>query len=266
MGTSLYTGKTVWITGASSGIGAALVHHFAALGARVVLSARNLDRLVQVRSSAGLDASNSWVLPLDLAQPEQAQHIAQQALKTVGAVDLLINNGGISQRSLALETTLPVVRELMEVNYFGTVALTQAVLPQMIARGGGHIVVVSSLVGKFGTPVRSAYSASKHALHGYFDSLRAELPETIGVTILCPGFINTDLPLHARTADGTPQGKMDQAQLNGMTADRFAQLAVRAIQRKKLEAYIGGRETLGVQLKRFFPTLFSKQIRRVRVT
>ena len=262
----VYRGKTVWVTGASSGIGEALVHALARQGARVILSARRLDALERVRAAAGLNETQGVCVPLDLGQPEGLTEVVRQVLDHVGRIDILINNGGISQRSRALETDLSVVRQLLTTNFLGTVALTQALLPHWLARGQGQVVVVSSLVGKFGTPLRSAYSASKHALHGYFDSLRAELPVGVGVTLVCPGFIRTHVSVNALVADGSAQGTMDRAQAEGMPAEVCAEKLLRAVARRRNEVYIGGREVLGVQLKRFFPAIFARIVRRARVT
>ena len=187
-------------------------------------------------------------------------------LKLVGKLDILINNGGISQRALALDTTLDVDRKLMDVNYFGTVALTKAVLPAMLTHQLGHIVTVTSLTGKFGSPYRSSYAATKHALHGFFDSLRAELSEThIKVTLICPGFIRTNISIHALTGDGAPLGTMDESTDRGMDPEVLADKILRTIERGKEEAYFGGREVLGVYLKRFFPAYFSRMIRKAKV-
>lgn len=261
-----FAGKTVWITGASSGIGEALVFALAQCGAKIILSARNEGQLRRVQQQAGLTVANSWVVPLDLSDTTSLDAIIQRTLADVGRVDVLINNGGISQRSLAHQTELAVSRSIFEVNFFGTIALTKALLPHFIARDGGQIVVVSSLVGKFGTPLRSSYSASKHALHGYFDSLRAELPRQIGVTLVCPGFIHTQVSVNALTADGSPQNEMDSAQAGGMPADVFAKKMLDALARGKQEVDIGGKERYGVLLKRFFPAQFARTVRNVKVT
>ena len=259
--------KRIWITGASSGIGEALALAFAKNGAQLILSARNekeLNRVAAAASEAG--AVSVIVQPLDLAQHATLPQLAEKVLKLVGKLDILINNGGISQRALALDTTLDVDRKLMDVNYFGTVALTKAVLPAMLTHQLGHIVTVTSLTGKFGSPYRSSYAATKHALHGFFDSLRAELSEThIKVTLICPGFIRTNISIHALTGDGAPLGTMDESIDRGMDPEVLADKILRTIERGKEEAYFGGREVLGVYLKRFFPAYFSRMIRKAKV-
>lgn len=207
------------------------------------------------------------MLPLDLAEPESLARAAREALAE-GPVDVLVNNGGVSQRSLAKDTSLTVDRQLMETNYFGAVALTKAVLPSMIARKKGQLVVVSSLVGKFGTPLRSSYAASKHALHGFFDALRAELVDDgVAVTIVCPGFIKTNVSVNALTGDGSKQGRVDRSLKNGgMSAEECARRMIAPIERQSSEVIIAGREGLGVYLKRYVPYVFEKAITRVKVT
>lgn len=262
--------KVIWITGASSGLGEAIAYALAKRGAKLILSARRKDELQRVKGNCNAGSQpNIRILPFDLTAPETIPLTAQAALQFFGDIDILINNGGISQRSFAKDTLLEVDRRIMEVNFFGTVAVTKAILPHFLKKRKGHIVTVSSVTGKFGTPFRSAYAASKHALHGFFDSLRAELYKDAGdnitVTMICPGFIKTPITLSALTADGTPLGKMDDGQYHGMPADWFAEKVVTAIQKKKLEVYIGGRETLGVTFKRFFPVLFARYIRNAAV-
>ncbi len=261
-----FSGKVVWITGASSGIGAALARALGSRGARVVLSARRADALEAVRASCSRPETH-YVAPLDLAASGTFADLARHVLDTVGPIDMLVNNGGISQRGSVVETDLSVVRRIMEVNFFGTVALTQAVLPSMLARRTGHIVVVSSLMGKFATPRRSTYAASKHALHGFFDALRAEVWEAgIRVTVVCPGYVRTDISRHALTAVGTPYARMDPGQERGMPPEACAERILRAVQKGKHEVLIGGKETGGAYLKRFFPGLLNRVIRRVPVT
>jgi short-subunit dehydrogenase len=261
-----WDGKVVWITGASSGLGEALAHACARRGARLLLSARNETRLLEVQAACAHPERHS-VLPLDLADGATLGPAAEAALARCGQIDVLVHNGGVSQRSLARDTRIEVDRLILETNFFGAVALTKAVLPAMLARKSGHFVVISSLVGKFGTPLRSAYSASKHALHGFFDSLRAETwRDGIRITLVCPGFIRTAITLHALTGDGSPQGTMDRAQKRGMPPAVCAERIVRAVERGKDEILVGGKDRFAVYVKRFVPGLFNRAIRRVRVT
>jgi dehydrogenase/reductase SDR family protein 7B len=258
--------KIVWITGASSGIGEALVYAYNALGARLIISSRNRDELFRVKSNCK-DKINVHVLSLDLADSYSLSGKADEAIRIFGKIDILINSGGISQRGLALETDLKTEQRLLDVNFWGTVILSKAVLPQMIARNSGSIIAISSLVGKFGTKYRSAYAASKHALHGYFDSLRIEIDNpNIHIMLACPGFIKTNVTINALTANGNAQGTMDDAQENGMLPEECAKQIIKAINSKKEEVYIGGKEINGVLIKRFFPKLFAKIIRKAKVT
>jgi short-subunit dehydrogenase len=259
--------KVVWLTGASSGIGEALAYELSARGARLILSARRKDELERVKGNCAAAAqADVRVLPVDLSLAETLQLSTQAALQIFGHIDILINNGGISQRSLVADTALVVDRRIMEVNFFGAIALAKYLLPHFIRQKSGHFVNISSLTGKFGTPFRSAYAASKHALHGFFDAVRAEhYRDNIKVTMICPGFIHTPITLSALTADGTPLNKMDEAQYKGKPAEWCARKIANAIEREKEEVYIGGREVFGVYLKRFLPGLFSKVIRNVAV-
>ncbi|TAE22743.1 MAG: SDR family oxidoreductase [Candidatus Kapaibacterium sp.] len=265
----------VWITGASSGIGEALAHTLAQRGAKshlkLILSSRRIAELERVKADCmrlrGIAGENILLLPLDLEQADTLPSKVESALQHFGVVDIMFHNGGISQRSLAKDTALSVDRRVMEIDFFGTVALTKALLPSMLQRKRGHFVVISSLVGKFGTPMRSGYSAAKHALHGFFDALRAEVwQDNISVTMVCPGFIRTNVSVNAVTGDGVAQGSMDDAQANGMSAEECARRIIRAVEAGKLEVYVGGRERLGVYLKRFVPNLFAKILRNAKVT
>ena len=264
---SAFDGKVVWITGASSGIGEALAKAFADAGARVVLSARRVEELERVRQACG-GGGRVAVVPLDLADHASVPGRAAEAVAAFGQVDLLVNNGGISQRSLARDAALEVDRRIMEVNYLGTVAVTKALLPHLLARRQGRIVTITSVVGKLGTPMRSSYAASKHALHGFFDSLRAELAGTgIGVTLVMPGFVRTAVSANALTADGTPQGPSDDAVAAGMAPDDFARRLLPEIAAGRDEVLIAGpRERFAVALKRFLPGVYAGFIAKAKVT
>jgi dehydrogenase/reductase SDR family protein 7B len=255
-----FQNKVVWITGASAGIGEALALALAHKGAALVLSARDEKALDAVAKKC-LDAGAVRVLvqALDLTRAANFQNITDVVIGKMGSIDILINNGGVSQRALVKDSPLELYRQLMEVNFFGTVALTRVVLPTMIANKKGHIVTMSSLVGKVGSPMRSGYAASKHALHGFFDSLRAEVNDDgIKVLMVCPGFIKTNISLNALKSDGTANGKMDENQQQGMLPSVLAKKILAAIQSGKQEIYVGGKETLILYIKRFFPGLVNK--------
>lgn len=256
--------KTVWLTGASSGIGEALAYALAAKGATLVLSARREAELERVQASCAR-RDQHLVLPLDMQAPEAFASATEAVLNRFGGIDVLIHCAGMSQRASAVETQMSVDRTIMELNYFGPVALTKQVLPSMIARRAGQIVVVSSLLGKFGGPLRTAYCGSKHALHGFFDALRAEVhAHGIAVTIICPGFIRTNASYNALRADGTPHGQMDKNIRQGLAADECARRIVRAIERRRREVYIGRKERLAVYVSRYAPGVFNRIIRRVK--
>ena len=260
-----FANKVVWVTGASSGIGASLAAAFHREGARVILSSRCRKALDEVRYGFD-DQDCSMVLPFDVTDPEGVTSAALEALSRFGGIDILVHSAGISQRSLAKDTQEAVFRRLMEVDFFGPVALTQALLPSMLERKSGHIVVISSLVGKFGTPMRSGYAASKHALHGYFDSLRAEVCfDGIDVTIVCPGFVRTNITLNSLTGDGTPYGSVDGALAEGIPVERCARAVLDGVHRRRREVLVGGAEIFAVYINRFLPGLFAWGVSRAKV-
>lgn len=249
---NVINGKVIWITGASSGIGEALAYELATKNCKLILSARNGDALETVKSKC----SNTEViiLPFDLVDFDNAKNHAEKAIAAFGKVDVLINNGGVSQRSLIADTDFEIDKKLIEVDYLGTVALTKALLPHFIKNRKGHFVTVTSLMGKFGSPYRSGYCGAKHALHGFFDVLRMEhQKDNINVTLVCPGFIRTNVAKNALTADGSKQNIDDVATQNGMKTSVFAKKFVKAVEFEKFEVYIGGKEVIGIYLKRFFP-------------
>lgn len=260
---SRYPDQVVWITGASSGIGAALARAFAAEGAALILSARREQRLLDLRGHLNRSPDDAMVLPLDVADPPAIAPAVERALSLRGRIDVLINNAGISQRSMVEDTQMHAVRKLMEVNFFGLVALTQAVLPHMLERRSGHIVTMSSIAGHVSSPMRSIYSASKHAVRAYSDSLRAEVANRgVNVTVICPGYVRTDISIAAVTGDGSQKGAHDQNILQGLDPDQAAAKMVDAIHRRQRELLIGGREVWAVYLNRFFPGLVARVMPR----
>ena len=259
-----FTNHVVWITGASSGIGAAAARAFARDGARLVLSSRRPAELERVRRICERP-DDHVVVPLDLARIETFPAAVADVLARCGRVDVLLNNGGVSQRALAADATLEVERALMEVDYFGPVALTKALLPAMRARRAGHIVVVSSVMGYLGTPGRSTYAAAKHALHGYFDSLRAEVwRENLKVTLVCPGYVNTAVSDNAVGPRGEKHGRTDGTHTTGIPPEKCAAAIVQGVARGREEVYVGGGEVAGIYLKRFAPWLLSRIVRRMK--
>lgn len=256
-----FNNKIVWITGASSGIGEALALAFAAQGAKLVLSARRREELERVAKSCGEE--NCMILPMDLSDTSNVNQLTEQVIHKFGRIDILVNNGGISQRALAKDSPIDIDRKIMEVNYFGQIALTKSVLPHMLKQKSGHIIVISSISGKFGFYLRTAYSASKHALHGFFDSLRLENEaDGIKVTIAVPGKIQSNISLHALKGDGTAHSVMDRSQEEGMPAAECARAILDAVTLGKEEVLVGGKEIKAVWLKRHFPGWFGRVIRK----
>lgn len=262
-----FTNKVVWITGASSGIGEALADQFIKKGCKVILSSRRKEMLEKIKNRYPDNKENIKVLPLDLAETNNLKDKTDQAEHFFGHIDYLINNGGISQRAFVNDMDLDVLDKVMRVNFMGAAALTKYVLPGMIKQHSGHIVVISSVMGKFGTQLRSAYAASKHALHGFFDSLRNEVyRDNIKVTIICPGYIKTNVSMNALTADGSRYGKMDPGQEHGLTPEECATGIISAIEKNKKEIYIGGnKERIALYLKRFFPGILYKIMRNMEI-
>jgi short-subunit dehydrogenase len=264
------TNKVIWITGASSGIGEALVYALAKKNVKLIISSRRKEELEKVKGNCIAQAQpNIRVLPFDLSEPSTLKLSAEAAIQLFGHVDILINNGGISQRSLAKDTSLEVDRTIMEIDYFGTIALTKHLIPHFIKRKTGHFVTITSVMGIIGTPYRTGYAAAKHALHGFFDSLRAELwneSKNIHVTLVCPGWIHTNISVNALVGDGSQNKKMDDTTGAGMDRHVFAKKMVRAIEAQKEEVYIGGsKEVMAIRMKRFFPKIFSKLVRKAKV-
>ena len=255
----------VWITGASSGIGEHLAYAFSNAGSKLVLSSRSEEDLKRVAQNCGPEAQ-TLVLPLDMTDFELMEAKCREVIDHFGRIDILVNNAGISQRALAADTLLEVDRKIMDVNFVGTVALTKGVLPHMLERSSGHIVVMSSVMGKFAAPYRSAYCASKHALHGFFDALRAEVHENgIHVTLICPGYVHTNVTINALTGDGSKNDEMAASTAGGLEPHVFAEKALSAIRKEKAEVIIGGKETMGVYLKRFLPGVLRRVLRNIEL-
>jgi len=256
------TNKIIWLTGASSGIGEALAYELSLRGHKLILSARNKKQLISVKERCK-NPECVAILPLDLADYGTVSNNVKTAVSIYGRIDILINNAGISQRSLIMDTDLEVYEKLINLNYLGTVALTKEVLPHFISERSGHFVTVTSLMGKFGSPYRSGYCAAKHALHGFFDVFRMEHEKDgIDVTLVCPGFVQTKVAINALIGDGSSQNRNDQATEQGMPPEIFARKMIRAIEKKKYEVYIGGKEIKGIYLKRFYPKLLHKIVLR----
>jgi len=257
----MYKNKVVWITGASSGIGEALTLAFAAEGAKVVLSARRQEELQRVADrcvkEAGANKDDLLVLPLDVTDFESLADKAAQVTGKFSKIDLLINNAGVSQRSAVVDTDLTVYQRLLDVDVLGQIALTKAVLPDMLKRGSGHLAVTSSIAGRVGARKRSGYCAAKYAITGFFDSMRTEVEdEGVNVTTIFPGYINTPVSDNALRGDGSAYGKRDKTTAGGMSAEDCAQIIMKGLSKGKREIYVGsGTEMYAPLLKRLSPEL-----------
>jgi dehydrogenase/reductase SDR family protein 7 len=262
----MFKDNVTWISGASSGIGEALACALAREGAIVVLSARRQDELERVRDRClDLGATGTLVVPLDVTD-EDAMPVAVEAVRgRFDRIDTLINNAGIAQRSLCVDTDMAVYRRLMEVDVLGQIALTKAVLPVMLEQGAGHIAVTASVAGKVGAPYGTGYCAAKHAVMGFFDALRAEVAgKGIRVTTITPGYVRTDISFHALKGDGSEFGTMDQNIAGGMDVDRCAQVILKGFRRGKPEIAVGdGFEMNALWLKRLFPRLLFRMAARL---
>ncbi|WP_347841057.1 SDR family NAD(P)-dependent oxidoreductase [uncultured Draconibacterium sp.] len=259
-----FTGKTIWITGASSGIGKAVAIELSAYDVKLILSGRNEQALKETERQCTQNGCSAIVLPFDLGNEQSVKNAADYIYKNKIKLDALYQFGGISQRSFVHETPVSVDRKIFEINYFGTIALTKLVLPEMIKNGGGHLAVTSSIVGKFGFPYRSSYSASKQALHGFFESLRAEnTKNNIRVSVIIPGRIKTNISVNAVNKDGKTHSKMDEGQDTGMAAEKCAKIICRKLKKEKKEILVGGTEVVMVHIRRFLPRLYYYMASRV---
>lgn len=259
---SYYTNKTVWITGASSGIGEATTKALSLEGANLIISARRENELKRVKNECAAPEKVK-ILPLDLEKNENAEEWAQQAWQLFSGIDILINNGGIGQFGSVLETKSEVERKIFEINYFGNIAMTKAVLPKMLEAGKGHVVAISSIAGNFGQANLAAYSASKAAVNLYYESLKEELVKSpVKIQVVSPGFIQTNVTINSLRPDGTKINKNSPAQENGMPTEGFAKKLLKELQKNKFHPYIGNKELLAVPVHAVAPGLFYKLLRK----
>ena len=262
-----FTDKIIWITGASSGIGESLAMQLSQQKNTIILSSRNTDKLEELAKKCNKLGGSAFVAPIDLSNSDSINKTADLVLEKYNKIDLLINNGGISQRSYVDETPVEVDRKIMEINFFGQVTLTKRVLKNMIASKSGHIAVTSSIVGKFGFPLRSAYSASKHALQGFFETLKIEQKiNNINVSIIIPGRIQTNISVNALLKDGESHGIMDAGQQGGMDVNFCAKKIIKGLEKQKYEIMVGGKELIMVFLRKFFKGIFFKLAAKVKST
>jgi dehydrogenase/reductase SDR family member 7B len=265
MNVSALKGKTVWITGASSGIGEALAYEFARYETILILSGRRKEEIERVGRKCQNLGSKVHAVIFDLSISSEVEKAADSVIDQFKRVDFLVNNGGISQRSLLIDTPVEIDRRVMEIDFFSGVILTKKLIQPMVDSGKGHFIVISSITGVFGFPLRSAYAAAKHALIGFYESLWAELsPKGIDVTIVCPGRINTNVSLNAITERGTAYSVMDHDIHKGISPEKCAQIIVKSVLRRKKMVYIARKEMLMVYFKKFIPWLFYKLVTKVK--
>jgi dehydrogenase/reductase SDR family member 7B len=259
-----FNNQVVWITGASSGIGEGLAKAFNAQGAKVILSARNVAELKRVQSSFSQKDTPSVILPFDVQKYNEAGNMAQKAIEAFGKVDILINNAGLSQRSLAKDTPFIDDLKIIEVDLIGTIALTKALLPHLIQQRG-QVVAISSVMGKINTKYRTAYAAAKHGVVGYFESLRLELEgDGVNVCVILPGFIATNITINA--VGSTAEIAKNSQNNDGLSPEAFAEQALSAIYQRRGNVYIGGfKERFAMFLKRLSPSLFDYFIKNRKV-
>jgi len=264
---SKFENKTVWITGASSGIGEACAYLFAVEKANLILTATGTEALDKTRQKCIELGATCVILRYDLSNLAGIPELVENAFQCFGSIDILFNNAGVSQRGKSLDTLFEVEKKIMDINFFAPVMITKLVLPEMIRKGSGTIAVTSSIAGKFGFPLRSAYSASKHALYGYFETLQAEYySKNIKVVMICPGRVNTNISLNALEQDGKKHGILDSGQAGGISSEKAAIQIVDAIYKQRPEVFVGGKELLMVTINRLFPGLARKLIRKIKPT
>jgi short-subunit dehydrogenase len=263
----MFENKVAWITGASSGIGEALVYQFVGSGARVIASSNDLTGLLRVKEACGSKSEMVCCVPFDLSDMSEIENITGQQVSELGRIDYLLNIGGISQRARIDETPLWLDRKIFEINYFGTIALTKAVLPYMIRQKSGHILATSSISGRFGFPLRSAYSASKQALHGFFETLYLENKSSnIRTSVIIPGRVRTSISFHALDPEGKEHGKLDEGLAKGISPAKAAKIIIRGIKRDKREILVGGSELLLLHIRRYLPWLFFRIADKIKPT
>jgi len=252
-----YRDKIIWITGASSGIGAATAERFARDGAKLILSARNEAALKEVEESCrAAGASDVCILPADLSVLEGLEALAGRAWDAFGGIDVFLANAGISQRCYTADADLEVIRKVMDLDYYSPVILVKSLLPRMIERGGGQLACTSSIAGLFGSKQRSAYCSAKAAIRLFFETVGVEYyDQGIRTTVLIPGRVKTRISFSALERGGKAHGRMDEGQAKGISSEKAARTIYKAIAREKREQLTGGAELLMVYIKRFFPGL-----------
>lgn len=251
-----FNSKVVWITGASSGIGAALAREWASRGAHVILSGRDEARLGEVAADCG----ETLVLPFDVRDAAALADATAKALAWKGGVDIAVANAGVSQRSQALNTGMQVYREIIDIDLTAQIAFTQGLIGHMAERGSGNLLFISSIAGKVGVPMRTAYCAAKFGLAGYADALRAELSNKgVNVHVIYPGSIATNVSRNALTSDGSKRGRSDKAIDQGIRPEDAARTMVDAVANGEREIIVAeGMEQAMGELRRTPDQLFDQ--------
>ena len=257
----MFKDKVAWITGASSGIGEALAQALHAEGAKLILSGRRTEALEALAARLG-GAERCATLAFEVTDFDALPQIVDKAKAAFGRIDILVNNAGVSQRSLAKDTAFEVYRRVVDIDLMAPIALTQLVTPHMVAAGGGRIVAISSIAGKVGVPLRTAYCAAKHGVFGYFDALRAENDHLgLSVHVVAPGSIKTDISRNALTGGGEKRGESDPAIEAGMPPEELAQIILRGMRAGRGEIIVAkGNERMIERLRRYMPEFAFKRI------
>jgi len=264
---NIFNGKVIWITGASSGIGEALVYEFAEQVAKIIISSNDPKGLERVKNACSKKPATLICTPFDLSDTNEIEKIVEEKIHELGKIDYLLNIGGISQRSKITETPIWLDRKIFEINFFGTIALTKAVLPYMISNKSGHILATSSISGRFGFPLRSAYSASKQALHGFFETLFLENKEyNIKSSVIIPGRVRTQISMHALDKEGKEHGRMDDGQATGLPPEKAARKIILGIIKNKREILVGRGEMALLFIRRICPWLFFRIADKIKTT
>ena len=266
MASSELQNKVVWITGASSGLGKALATECASKGAVLILSARRVEELEKVRLSLA-NPEQHISITVDITDENQVRHAYEEVLKAKGRIDWLINNAGLSQRALIAETTMQTERAIMEVDYFSQVFLTKTVLPTLLKQQSGRVIFISSVAGLLGVQYRVSFSVAKVAVLMGANSLRAEVADQgVGVSVVFPGFVKTNVSFNALNGEGKPQGHQDEVIENGLDADDFARQTVTALLSDEEFIVVSkAKEKLGVWVSRLSPKTLYKMIRKTKV-
>ena len=252
-----YSGKTVFVTGASSGIGEAMVRNLASSPCTIFIGARSTDKLESLKNELETNHVKIHAIPMDLFDSKSLVNAFNELSRRTDRLDLLINNGGISQRGLAKDTEFSVVNRIMQVNFLGTIEWTTHCMPLLLKANKAHIIAISSVVGEYGFPLRSAYAASKHALKGYFQSMQLE-PDSPSVSIVSPGRITTNISINALNSDGKKHGEMDAGQAGGVSAEKAAEKILRRAAKRKNNIFIGSGEIVLLYISRYLPPLYRR--------